>query len=70
MRNGFTGGVIIDYPNSRKAKKYFLFLQAGYSEEISAEAKNVLMPSALTGDEDSDDDSVDEYGDRKYKKKE
>ena len=32
MRNGFTGGLIVDFPNSKKAKKYFLFLMAGYSE--------------------------------------
>ena len=24
MRAGFTGGVLIDYPNSSKAKKFFL----------------------------------------------
>ena len=42
MRNGFTGGVIVDYPNSRKAKKYFLQLMAGFSEEIYAEAKSVI----------------------------
>ena len=38
MRNGFTGGLIVDFPNSKKAKKYFLFLMAGYSEEIIKEA--------------------------------
>ena len=26
MRAGFTGGVLIDYPNSSKAKKFFLGL--------------------------------------------
>lgn len=39
LKNGFSGGMIIDYPNSRKARKYFLFLMAGYSEEIQKEAK-------------------------------
>jgi len=38
MKNGFTGGLIVDFPNSKKAKKYFLFLMAGYSEEIIKEA--------------------------------
>jgi|EP00161_Ancyromonas_sigmoides_P008569 18S rRNA (guanine1575-N7)-methyltransferase len=28
-RSGFTGGVVVDYPNSSKAKKYFLCLSAG-----------------------------------------
>ena len=44
MKNGFTGGMIVDYPNSKKAKKYYLFLMAGYSEEIMKEAKSVIMP--------------------------
>jgi len=29
LRAGFTGGLLIDYPNSTKAKKYFLVLFAG-----------------------------------------
>jgi len=29
MRAGFTGGLVVDYPNSTKAKKYFLVLFAG-----------------------------------------
>ena len=41
MRNGFTGGMIIDYPNSKKKKKYFLFLMAGFSEEIYKDAVSV-----------------------------
>ena len=31
MKTGFTGGLVIDYPNSTKAKKYFLCLFAGQS---------------------------------------
>lgn len=56
MKNGFTGGLIVDFPNSKKAKKYFLFLMAGYSEEISKDAeKAVMLPTAkLTGDGYSD----------------
>jgi 18S rRNA (guanine1575-N7)-methyltransferase len=67
MKNGFTGGMIIDYPNSKKAKKYYLFLMAGFSEEIHLEAKSVIMPSAILDEGDSD--SEDENG-RKFKKKE
>ena len=44
MKSGFTGGLIVDYPNSKKAKKFYLFLMAGYSEEIMNEAKQVIMP--------------------------
>eukprot|EP00468_Gymnochlora_sp_CCMP2014_P012985 CAMPEP_0167749974 /NCGR_PEP_ID=MMETSP0110_2-20121227/5722_1 /TAXON_ID=629695 /ORGANISM="Gymnochlora sp., Strain CCMP2014" /LENGTH=256 /DNA_ID=CAMNT_0007635221 /DNA_START=45 /DNA_END=815 /DNA_ORIENTATION=+ len=29
MRAGFSGGLVVDYPNSTKAKKYFLHLVAG-----------------------------------------
>uniref|UniRef100_A0A4W4HKG5 18S rRNA (guanine-N(7))-methyltransferase n=1 Tax=Electrophorus electricus TaxID=8005 RepID=A0A4W4HKG5_ELEEL len=31
MRSGFTGGMVVDYPNSSKAKKFFLCLFAGVS---------------------------------------
>jgi len=29
LKSGFTGGMLVDYPNSAKAKKYFLVLFAG-----------------------------------------
>ena len=57
MKNGFTGGLIVDYPNSKKAKKYYLFLMAGFSEEIMEEARSVIMPRAKTGDTDDEDQS-------------
>ena len=31
-RAGFTGGVVVDYPNSAKAKKYYLCLFAGVDQ--------------------------------------
>ncbi|XP_063812235.1 probable 18S rRNA (guanine-N(7))-methyltransferase isoform X2 [Pseudophryne corroboree] len=31
MRSGFTGGMVVDYPNSTKAKKFFLCLFVGAS---------------------------------------
>lgn len=60
MKNGFTGGMIIDYPNSKKAKKYYLFLMAGYSEEIIEEARNVIMPKAKTSESDEEDSDNDD----------
>lgn len=77
MKNGFTGGIIIDYPNSKKAKKYYLFLTAGFSEEIHNEAKSVIMPEAKTGDSEEEEEfSSDDGGDitkggnsKTYKKK-
>ena len=29
MRAGFSGGLVVDFPNSAKAKKYFLVLMVG-----------------------------------------
>lgn len=42
MKAGFYGGVVVDFPNSTKAKKYFLVLMTGTA---------VAMPKGL-GDED------------------
>ena len=61
MKNGFTGGLIVDFPNSKKAKKYFLFLMAGYSEEIIKEAEEaVYLPKAKEHGEDYNFESSDE----------
>ena len=43
MKSGFTGGILVDYPNSTKAKKFFLVLMTGGIQQ---------MPKALgTGDD-------------------
>ncbi|XP_007892664.1 probable 18S rRNA (guanine-N(7))-methyltransferase [Callorhinchus milii] len=34
MKAGFTGGMVVDYPNSTKAKKFFLCLFAGVSDSL------------------------------------
>lgn len=67
MKNGFTGGVIVDYPNSQKAKKYYLFIIAGFSEEVHNEAKSVIFPEAKMGEPN---DGSDEDDEDRYKKKE
>ncbi|XP_066148835.1 probable 18S rRNA (guanine-N(7))-methyltransferase [Euwallacea fornicatus] len=36
MKAGFYGGVVVDYPNSTKAKKYFLVLMTGGSVPLPA----------------------------------
>lgn len=41
MRCGFSGGVVVDYPNSTKAKKYFLCLFAGEASAAGYEPKAV-----------------------------
>lgn len=48
---GFSGGVVVDYPNSAKAKKYFLFLQAGFSKESLNEVISA-MPKGLNETDD------------------
>ena len=56
LKNGFTGGLIVDFPNSKKAKKFFLFLMAGYSDEIQKDAeKAIMLPKARTEGEDYSD---------------
>jgi 18S rRNA (guanine1575-N7)-methyltransferase len=44
MRAGFYGGVVVDFPNSTKAKKYFLVLMTGGNQQL---------PTALGTEEDS-----------------
>merc|ERR1712244_88367 len=34
MKAGFTGGVVVDYPNSTKAKKFFLVLMTGGAQPL------------------------------------
>lgn len=36
MRAGFAGGLVVDYPNSTRAKKYFLVLMVGGSAAVPA----------------------------------
>ena len=58
MKNGFIGGLIVDFPNSKKAKKYFLYLMAGFSKEIADEAEKAInMPKAKDQGEDYSDSS-------------
>lgn len=44
MKAGFYGGVVVDYPNSTKAKKFFLVLMTG---------GNVPLPKALGTEENA-----------------
>ena len=45
MKCGFHGGLVVDYPNSRKAKKFFLCLFTGGTNP------NAQLPKGLTGEE-------------------
>ncbi|KAI9208954.1 S-adenosyl-L-methionine-dependent methyltransferase [Polychytrium aggregatum] len=49
MKAGFTGGIVVDFPNSTKAKKYFLCLFAGFQNDPANAPK---LPEGLAEEED------------------
>jgi 18S rRNA (guanine1575-N7)-methyltransferase len=49
MRAGFTGGLVVDYPNSTKAKKYYLCLFAGFDGDHRA---SPALPQGLTDEQE------------------
>ncbi|KAH7340760.1 S-adenosyl-L-methionine-dependent methyltransferase [Rhizoctonia solani] len=51
MKSGFQGGLVIDYPNSRKAKKYFLCLFSGGSNGGGATKAKIELPKGLDGED-------------------
>lgn len=34
LKSGFSGGLVVDYPNSTKAKKHYLVLEAGANRNL------------------------------------
>jgi 18S rRNA (guanine1575-N7)-methyltransferase len=50
QKAGFGGGIVIDYPNSKKAKKVFLCLFVG-----GGGGQQQQVPQGLQGDEEEDD---------------
>jgi 18S rRNA (guanine1575-N7)-methyltransferase len=50
MRCGFNGGMVVDFPHSAKAKKYFLVLNAGTTSRE--------LPTPLTGEETEEQQSI------------
>lgn len=53
QRAGFGGGIVVDYPNSRKARKVFLVLYVG-----DGGASTRSLPQGLDGDEPVDAETV------------
>lgn len=51
MRAGFSGGLVVDFPHSTRAKKYFLVLMVG-------SAGSLPPPKGLDGGSDSGVDEV------------
>eukprot|EP01099_Mayorella_cantabrigiensis_P007798 TRINITY_DN7068_c0_g1_i1.p1 TRINITY_DN7068_c0_g1~~TRINITY_DN7068_c0_g1_i1.p1 ORF type:complete len:299 (-),score=76.18 TRINITY_DN7068_c0_g1_i1:91-948(-) len=60
MKAGFSGGVVIDYPHSTRAKKFFLCLFNGPSNEYT-------LPKAVGTDEEQPNDGVIYSGTKKRK---
>jgi hypothetical protein len=57
MKSGFGGGLVVDYPNSRKAKKFYLCLITGGASSSGGQREKVDLPRGLTGEpgEESND---------------
>jgi 18S rRNA (guanine1575-N7)-methyltransferase len=51
-RAGFGGGLVVDYPNSKKAKKYYLVLQAGQADQRVALPKPLGVDGELAPEEE------------------
>lgn len=51
MRAGFSGGVVVDFPHSTRAKKYFLVLMVGSATPLPA-------AEGLDGSEPADEGQV------------
>eukprot|EP01001_Neometanema_parovale_P007514 NODE_3813_length_1159_cov_87.066602_g3626_i0.p1 GENE.NODE_3813_length_1159_cov_87.066602_g3626_i0~~NODE_3813_length_1159_cov_87.066602_g3626_i0.p1 ORF type:complete len:370 (+),score=71.49 NODE_3813_length_1159_cov_87.066602_g3626_i0:64-1110(+) len=65
-RCGFTGGLVVDYPHSTRAKKYFLVLFAGPASAFQVPQARTGMEeergSESEGDEDEEDEEDEEDG--------
>ncbi|CED83579.1 probable bud23-protein involved in bud-site selection [Phaffia rhodozyma] len=60
MKSGFGGGLVIDYPNSRKAKKFYLCLIVGGSplQAGNGPSVRVELPKGLEGEGDDGEGAV------------
>ena len=63
MKAGFSGGLVVDYPNSTKAKKYFLCLFAG-SSGVSGSQQPQPLPKGLEEGEEAKKGEVNYAGKR------
>ena len=67
LENGFTGGVVVDFPHSTKKKKYYLFLQAGFTKESIKDVMDAIPKNEVEDDEE--DEKVDVVRERRKMKK-
>ena len=57
LKSGFGGGLVVDFPNSSKAKKYYLCLWAGFYSTIPQ-----TLPQGLTDENDEEMTSASNLG--------
>ena len=67
LENGFTGGVVVDFPHSTKKKKYYLFLQAGFTKESIEDVMKAIPKNEV--EEDEKDEKVDVIKERRKLKR-
>lgn len=67
MKAGFQGGLVVDYPNSRKAKKFYLCLFTGGSTSETSR-KKIELPQGLTGEGNDDEMDEDDVGRVQFEK--
>lgn len=60
MKCGFSGGVVVDFPHSNKAKKHYLVLQAGQVAGVF-QPPPPLMGDDITEDVEENEESEEEY---------
>lgn len=51
MKSGFTGGLVVDYPNSTRAKKIYLVIEAGVRRNLG-----IVEVQGKTGEEEEIDE--------------
>ncbi|KAH8740436.1 HUSSY-3 like methyltransferase [Cryptosporidium ryanae] len=57
LKSGFGGGLVVDFPNSSKAKKYFLCLWAGFHSSVPQN-----LPQGLTDEQNDISESASNIG--------
>ncbi|KAK9810212.1 hypothetical protein WJX72_006710 [[Myrmecia] bisecta] len=62
MKAGFTGGLVVDFPHSTRAKKYFLTLMVGH-------AGTLPTPQGLDGGSDHEEEAIAMAGRRSQKRR-
>ena len=67
LENGFTGGVVVDFPHSTKKKKYYSFLQAGFTKESIEDVMKAIPKNEV--EEDEKDEKVDVIKERRKLKR-